>query len=52
MDGVTKECTTLPTFCCNANKHAIYNVSSPFMPNTLQLDAFEIMKVDPTSQMP
>jgi hypothetical protein len=52
MDGVTKECTTLPTFCCNANKHATYNIWSPFKPNTWRFDACEIMKMDPTSQMP
>jgi len=34
MDGVTKKCTTLLTFCCNADKHATYNVLSPSKPNT------------------
>jgi hypothetical protein len=29
MDGVTKECTTLPTFCCNLDKRITYNVWSP-----------------------
>jgi len=34
MARVTTWCTTLPTFCSNANKCATYKVLSPTKPNT------------------
>ncbi len=34
MDGVTKECTKLPTFYYNANKRVTYNIWSSSKPNT------------------
>jgi len=34
MDGVTTLCTTLQTFCSNANKCVAYKVLSPTKPNT------------------
>jgi hypothetical protein len=34
INGVIKECTTLPTFNCNADKYTTYNVCSPSRPNT------------------
>ncbi len=51
MDGVTKECTTLLTFYCNANKCATYNIWSSSKPNTWQPYARASMKAAPTSQM-